>query len=102
MTTQGTTYDAIVVGSGITGGWAAKELAERGLNTLVLEAGRDINPSTDACPLLRVKRDPRSALWCPLVTQSGHPDLLDFARCCGTITTLVEAMRLKEVRFGSP
>jgi len=41
------TYDAIVVGSGITGGWAAKELCERGLNTLVLEAGRPINPETD-------------------------------------------------------
>jgi choline dehydrogenase-like flavoprotein len=34
------TYDAIVVGSGMTGGWAAKELTEAGLNTLVLEAGR--------------------------------------------------------------
>lgn len=32
-------YDAIVIGSGITGGWAAKELTERGLETLVLEAG---------------------------------------------------------------
>lgn len=32
-------YDAIVVGSGITGGWAAKELTEAGLQTLVLEAG---------------------------------------------------------------
>ena len=41
------TYDAIVIGSGITGGWAAKELTERGLNTLVLEAGRPINPETD-------------------------------------------------------
>ena len=41
------TYDAIVVGSGISGGWAAKELTERGLNTLVLEAGRPINPGTD-------------------------------------------------------
>ncbi len=35
-------YDAIVVGSGIAGGWAAKELAERGLETLVLEAGGPI------------------------------------------------------------
>ncbi|MGE5742500.1 MAG: GMC oxidoreductase, partial [Gemmatimonadota bacterium] len=33
-------WDAIVVGSGMTGGWAAKELTEAGLNTLVLEAGR--------------------------------------------------------------
>ena len=35
-------FDAIVVGSGITGGWAAKELCERGLKTLVLERGRDM------------------------------------------------------------
>ncbi len=41
------TYDAIVVGSGISGGWAAKELAEAGLNTLVLEAGRPIDPAAD-------------------------------------------------------
>jgi len=40
-------FDAIVVGSGITGGWAAKELCERGLRTLVLEAGRDIAPGVD-------------------------------------------------------
>ena len=40
-------YDAIVVGSGITGGLAAKELCERGLRTLVLEAGRDIDPQRD-------------------------------------------------------
>ena len=40
-------YDAIIVGSGITGGWAAKELTEKGLNTLVLEAGRTIVPDRD-------------------------------------------------------
>ena len=34
------TYDAIVVGSGISGGWAAKELCEKGLKTIVLERGR--------------------------------------------------------------
>ncbi len=42
-----TPYDAIIVGSGITGGWAAKELTEKGLNTLVLEAGRTIVPDRD-------------------------------------------------------
>jgi glucoside 3-dehydrogenase (cytochrome c) catalytic subunit len=42
-----TTYDAIVIGSGMTGGWAAKELTEKGLKTLVLEAGRPIVPEED-------------------------------------------------------
>ncbi len=40
-------FDAIVVGSGMTGGWAAKELTELGLTTLVLEAGRPISPDRD-------------------------------------------------------
>jgi choline dehydrogenase-like flavoprotein len=40
-------YDAIVVGSGATGGWAAKALTERGMKVLVLEAGRDIDPAKD-------------------------------------------------------
>ena len=34
------TYDAIVVGSGISGGWAAKELCEKGLKVLLLEQGQ--------------------------------------------------------------
>jgi choline dehydrogenase-like flavoprotein len=41
------TYDAIVIGSGISGGWAAKELTEKGLKTLVLERGRDVKHIKD-------------------------------------------------------
>jgi choline dehydrogenase-like flavoprotein len=41
------TYDAIVIGSGISGGWAAKELCEKGLKTLVLERGRMIEHPQD-------------------------------------------------------
>lgn len=40
-------YDAIVIGSGITGGWAAKELTEKGLKTLVLERGRNVEHGKD-------------------------------------------------------
>ncbi len=40
-------YDAIVVGSGATGGWAAKELTEKGLRVLLLEAGKLLDPDKD-------------------------------------------------------
>jgi choline dehydrogenase-like flavoprotein len=40
-------FDAIVVGSGIAGGWAAKELTEKGLNVLLLERGRMVEHGTD-------------------------------------------------------
>ena len=40
-------YDAIVIGSGISGGWAAKELCEKGLKTLVLERGRHVEHVKD-------------------------------------------------------
>lgn len=48
-------FDAIVIGSGISGGWAAKELCEHGLKTLVLERGRDVQhvkdyPTTNSNP----------------------------------------------------
>jgi choline dehydrogenase-like flavoprotein len=49
------TFDAIVIGSGMSGGWAAKELCEKGLKTLVLERGRDVvhlkdYPTTNMLP----------------------------------------------------
>jgi len=40
-------FDAIVVGSGISGGWVAKELCERGLKTLVIERGRNVTHRDD-------------------------------------------------------
>ncbi|HEX5668039.1 MAG TPA: GMC family oxidoreductase [Chitinophagaceae bacterium] len=48
-------YDVIVIGSGISGGWAAKEFCEKGLKTLVLERGRDVKhlkdyPTTNMMP----------------------------------------------------
>src|SRR5437764_6541482 len=41
------TYDAIVIGSGISGGWAAKELTEKGLKVLMLERGRNFEHIKD-------------------------------------------------------
>ena len=47
MQRQSETFDAIVVGSGISGGWAAKELTERGLRVLLLERGKNIEHVKD-------------------------------------------------------
>jgi len=44
---QNRTFDAIVIGSGISGGWSAKELCEKGLKTLLLERGRDVKHIKD-------------------------------------------------------
>jgi len=44
---QSASYDAIVVGSGISGGWAAKELTEKGLRVLLLERGRNVEHISD-------------------------------------------------------
>jgi choline dehydrogenase-like flavoprotein len=47
MSTDSADFDAIVVGSGMSGGWAAKELCERGLKTLVIERGRHVEHGPD-------------------------------------------------------
>jgi len=47
MTSTSVEFDAIVVGSGVSGGWAAKELTEKGFKTLVLERGRPIQHGAD-------------------------------------------------------
>ncbi len=47
MTQTTPDFDAIVIGSGITGGWAAKELTERGLKVLMLDRGRMVEHGKD-------------------------------------------------------
>src|SRR5436190_6069470 len=51
------TYDAVVVGSGATGGWAAKQLSEAGLKVALLEAGRAVDPKefTEHMPHYKLK-----------------------------------------------
>ena len=70
---QENTYDAIVVGSGISGGWAAKELTEKGLKTLVLERGPMVRhiadyPTATAAPW--ETKYPRGKL--PAATMKAH------------------------------
>jgi choline dehydrogenase-like flavoprotein len=55
ITKENRNFDAIVIGSGMSGGWAAKEFCEKGLKTLVLERGRDVKhlkdyPTTNMMP----------------------------------------------------
>ncbi|MEE2777160.1 MAG: GMC family oxidoreductase [Acidobacteriota bacterium] len=62
-------WDVIIVGSGANGGWAAKQLCEAGLEVLMVEAGRDLDPPEDfsehVLPYelpLRGRQDPRNSL----------------------------------------
>lgn len=68
------TYDAIVVGSGISGGWAAKELTEKGLNTIMLERGRDVKHVDDYPTMFK---DP----WeLPNNDRLSHEELQDYKK----------------------
>src|SRR2546428_1424276 len=80
------TYDAIVIGSGITGGWAAKELSEKGLRTLVLEAGRPINPDTDYVehvPVWEKRFRGMGERWREMETQAVQQKCSAFDEWCG-------------------
>jgi choline dehydrogenase-like flavoprotein len=68
------TYYVIVVGSGATGGWAAKRLSEAGLKVALLEAGRAVTPRefTEHMPVFQLKyrgRDPEIAKTRPIQQQ---------------------------------
>ncbi|HEY9001747.1 MAG TPA: GMC family oxidoreductase [Mucilaginibacter sp.] len=67
------TYDAIVVGSGISGGWAAKELCEKGLKTLVLERGRNVEHLKDYPTALKGPWEFPHHLKMPLSVTKDNP-----------------------------
>ena len=67
------TYDAIVVGSGISGGWSAKELCDHGLKTLVLERGRDVEHITDYPTATKNSWQFPHRLSTPLKTKTENP-----------------------------
>lgn len=66
-------YDAIVIGSGISGGWAAKELCEKGLKTLVLERGRDVRHVTDYTTAMKNPWDFDHHLRLPAAFRAENP-----------------------------
>jgi choline dehydrogenase-like flavoprotein len=63
------TYDAIVIGSGISGGWAAKELTERGLKTIMLERGRNFEHLKD---YKSAAKDPWQSAACYFAGMGGY------------------------------
>jgi choline dehydrogenase-like flavoprotein len=69
------TYDAIVIGSGISGGWAAKELTEKGLKTLLLERGRNIEHVRDYKSATKAPWEFPHRGKAPMASKIDHPIL---------------------------
>src|SRR5580692_5872085 len=67
------TYDAIVIGSGISGGWAAKELCEGGLKTLVLERGKNVVHLKDYPTATKNPWDFKHRGYMPLKVKEENP-----------------------------
>ena len=67
------TYDAIVIGSGASGGWAAKELCDQGLKTLVLERGRDVKHIIDYPTASKAPWEFEFRGTVPLDKRAGYP-----------------------------
>ncbi|HTI59344.1 GMC family oxidoreductase [Mucilaginibacter sp.] len=67
------TYDAIVIGSGISGGWTAKELCDNGLKTLVLERGRNVVHLKDYPTALKNPWDFPHRTYEPLSVSKENP-----------------------------
>lgn len=67
------TYDAIVIGSGISGGWAAKELCDRGIKTLMLERGRDVRHIVDYPTTLKQPWEFEHRGQLPLTVTQANP-----------------------------
>lgn len=63
-------FDAIVVGSGLSGGWVAKELCERGLKVLVLDRGDNVEPAKDYSDMLEPWQKPHLDQVSPEVMES--------------------------------
>jgi choline dehydrogenase-like flavoprotein len=66
-------FDAIVVGTGISGGWAAKELCEKGLKTLVLERGRDVKHVADYPTAMKQPWELEHGGQVPLSVRKDYP-----------------------------
>jgi choline dehydrogenase-like flavoprotein len=73
-------YDAIVIGSGISGGWAAKELCEAGLKTLVLERGRDVKHIEDYPTANKHPWEFEHRGQVPLATREAYGSIRSFMR----------------------
>ena len=81
------TYDAIVIGSGISGGWAAKELTEKGLKTIMLERGRYFEHIKD---YTSASKDPWDFPHRGAVTQAQRADRQYIARTWGAVEPIID------------